>query len=40
LLFQRPDGYFGLVEQYWYDNVYEGRNVSTIVRQSSVEFKL
>jgi hypothetical protein len=24
LIAQRPDGKFGLVEQYWYDNSYEG----------------
>lgn len=28
LLFQRPNGYFGFVEQYWYENVYEGKLVA------------
>jgi hypothetical protein len=28
LLVRRSDGYFGLVEQYWYQNIYEGKLVA------------
>jgi hypothetical protein len=36
-IFRRDDGYFGLREEYWYENIYDGKLVSSGWAASAAE---